>query len=293
MTTLARRTVLYGLYWLVITVVNWGVLSAWYRYSRADSTASHLILIPIVTLVLIIQSRVSIFSSTRWAVRAGIAAIAAGVAIMAVARLFPSWPDGDALSWMIAAIAILWVGGFLLCFGWPAARAAAFPLLFLAFMIPLPQALLNGATRVLKTGSAEAVAGLFTLSGTTYFRDGFMFSLPGFDIVIADECSGIRSSIALVLTSLLAGDMFLKNGWTKALLVLAALPIAVIKNGIRIVGLSLLALHVDPEYLTGQLHHEGGFVFFLLALAILGPVLHLLRRFEPDNRAAGEAYARP
>jgi exosortase len=293
MTTLARRTVLYGLYWLVITVVNWGVLSAWYRYSRADSTASHLILIPIVTLVLIIQSRVSIFSSTRWAVRAGIAAIAAGVAIMAVARLFPSWPDGDALSWMIAAIAILWVGGFLLCFGWPAARAAAFPLLFLAFMIPLPQALLNGATRVLKTGSAEAVAGLFTLSGTTYFRDGLMFSLPGFDIVIADECSGIRSSIALVLTSLLAGDMFLKNGWTKALLVLAALPIAVIKNGIRIVGLSLLALHVDPEYLTGQLHHEGGFVFFLLALAILGPVLHLLRRFEPDNRAAGEAYARP
>jgi hypothetical protein len=122
MTTLARRTVLYGLYWLVITVVNWGVLSAWYRYSRADSTASHLILIPIVTLVLIIQSRVSIFSSTRWAVRAGIAAIAAGVAIMAVARLFPSWPDGDALSWMIAAIAILWVAFCCVLGGLPPAQ---------------------------------------------------------------------------------------------------------------------------------------------------------------------------
>jgi exosortase len=290
--TLARRTVLYGLYWLVVSVASWGVLVAWYRHSRADSTASHLILIPLVTLVLIIQSRSSIFSSIRWAMGGGIAAIGTGVGILAAARLYPSWPGGDALSWMVAAIAILWVGGFLFFYGWPAARAAAFPLLFLAFMIPLPQALLNGATQVLKAGSAEAVAGLFTLSGTTYFRDGFMFSLPGFDIVIADECSGIRSSIALALTSLLAGDMFLKNGWTKVLLVLAALPIAVIKNGVRIVGLSLLALHVDPEYLTGQLHHEGGFVFFLLALAMLGPVLHVLRRFEPTNRDL-EAYARP
>jgi hypothetical protein len=40
-------------------------------------------------------------------------------------------------------------------------------------------------------------------------------------------------------------------------------------------------MYVDPEFLTGQLHHEGGIVFFLLALALLAPVLFVLRRLEP------------
>jgi exosortase/archaeosortase family protein len=58
------------------------------------------------------------------------------------------------------------------------------------------------------------------------------------------------------------------------------LPIAVIKNAIRIVALSLLAMHVDQSFLTGQLHHEGGFVFFLLALGLLAPLFVLLKRSE-------------
>ena len=58
------------------------------------------------------------------------------------------------------------------------------------------------------------------------------------------------------------------------------LPLAIIKNGIRIVSLSLLAEHVDAGYLTGQLHHEGGIVFFLLTLGILAPFFILLQRSE-------------
>jgi len=82
------------------------------------------------------------------------------------------------------------------------------------------------------------------------------------------------------LTGLLAGHQFLRKPWTKLILVLMILPIAVIKNAIRIVALSLLAMHVDPSFLTGQLHHEGGFVFFFLALALLAPLFVLLKRSE-------------
>jgi exosortase/archaeosortase family protein len=74
--------------------------------------------------------------------------------------------------------------------------------------------------------------------------------------------------------------MFLKSWWKKALLVAVALPLAVVKNGIRIVGLCLLAMHVDPGFLTGQLHHEGGVVFFVLALALLAPLFVLLHHSE-------------
>jgi exosortase len=158
-----------------------------------------------------------------------------------------------------------------------------FPLAFLVFMVPMPAIAIDAATRFLKVGSTELVAGLFTLTGTPHFREGFVFTLPDLVIEIADECSGIRSSIALLLTSLLAGHTFLRSPWGRLALVLVILPIALFKNAVRIVALSLLAIHVDPSFLTGQLHHEGGILFFLMALGLLLPIFVLVRRFEkPD-----------
>jgi exosortase/archaeosortase family protein len=59
-----------------------------------------------------------------------------------------------------------------------------------------------------------------------------------------------------------------------------SIPLSIIKNGIRITTLTLLAVYVDPSFLTGDLHKKGGFVFFLLALAILFPILLLLQKSE-------------
>ena len=150
-------------------------------------------------------------------------------------------------------------------------------------MIPIPPLMIDRATSVLKVASTETVAGLFTLTGTPYTREGFVFSLPTFTIEVADQCSGIRSSIALLITSLIAGHVSLRRWWWKVLLVLAVLPIAVFKNGLRIVTLSLLAIHSDPSFLVGRLHHEGGVVFFLLGLAMLAPVLAGLRWMERNR----------
>jgi exosortase/archaeosortase family protein len=73
------------------------------------------------------------------------------------------------------------------------------------------------------------------------------------------------------MTSLLAGHLYLTTGWKRALVVLMVVPFAILKNGARIVALSLLAIHVDPSFLSGALHHEGGIVFFLIGLAVLAP----------------------
>ena len=111
-------------------------------------------------------------------------------------------------------------------------------------------------------------------------RTGLVFALPGLTIEIAEECSGIRSSMALVITSLFAGHLLLRSVWRQAALTVATLPLLLVKNGIRIVTLSLLAIYVDPGFLTGRLHHQGGIVFLVLALAMLLPVLFWLRRSE-------------
>jgi len=107
-----------------------------------------------------------------------------------------------------------------------------------------------------------------------------LFALLGVTIEIAKQCSGIRSSLALVIASLLAGYLLLRSPWRKAALALATLPLLVVKNGIRIVSLSLLSIYVDPTFLTGRLHQEGGVVFFLLALVMMAPVLLFLQRSE-------------
>ena len=56
-----------------------------------------------------------------------------------------------------------------------------------------------------------------------------------------------------------------------------------VKNGIRIATLTLLANYVNPEFLYGRLHRQGGVVFFLIGLALLLPVFWYLRRGEVDS----------
>ncbi|NWG13738.1 MAG: archaeosortase/exosortase family protein, partial [Acidobacteria bacterium] len=173
------------------------------------------------------------------------------------------------------------LGMFLLVYGTAAFRAALFPLLFLFFAVPLPEKLLATAVSLLLRGSAEFVAILFRVSGTPFYRDGAAFALAGVNIEVASQCSGIRSSLALVITVLLAGYLMLRSGWNRLVLVLVAVPMAMFKNAVRIVVLTLLAIHVEPGWLTSsRLHQRGGILFYLLALLLLVPVLWVLRRLE-------------
>lgn len=272
---------LFGAYSLCLLALNAGVLDALIELSRRDATASHLILVPFVTAALIWLKRESVFGPARSFGPFEISAFVVAVALSWAAYTFLAPHSGqDVLSTSVSALVVLWVGGFLLFYGHAAFRAALFPLLFLAFMVPIPSTVLVWATQFLKSGSAEVVDLLFAVSGTPVHRNGFVFELPKFAIEIADECSGIRSSIGLMLTTLLAGDMLLRTGWKKALLVTLILPLVVLKNGIRIVTLSLLGTYVDRSFITGKLHHEGGMVFYFIALAILAPIVFYLYNSE-------------
>ena len=275
------QTTYLAIFLLVLFAAGNGVLRELVTFSLANATASHVILVPFVTIALILRERRDILSSLRPAPRLGTAVVIAGVGIMLVGRLSATGLlSEDRLSLSVAGFVVASVGGFLLFYGTKAVRAASFPLWFLGFTVPFPTGIIATVTAGLKNGSADAVAGLFSLAGTPYIRDGFVFTVPKFVIEIADECSGIRSSIGLLLTMLLASHTFLKSGWAKSVVVLAILPVAILKNGIRIATLTLLAIHVDRGFLDGQLHHDGGIVFFLLGLAMLAPLVFWLCRAE-------------
>ena len=291
--TLTKRMLFFGAYSLGLLVIGLATVRGLFEYSQQNDYGSHVVLIPLVTLALIVQERKSVFSTLRIDWLPGIGVILAGSMLAMFSQLAaPSSNTGGQLSLAVAACLLLWVGGFVLLFGRSALRAALFPVCFLFFTVPIPPQLLASAIQVLKHGSTEVAAALFALTGTPNHREGFVFTLPSLVIEVADECSGIRSSIGLLLTSLLAGYMFLGNTWSRVFLLAVVLPITVFKNGVRIVSLALLAIHVDPGFIVGRLHHEGGIVFFLLALAMFMPVVGLLYRLETQRLNATRAPTR-
>lgn len=265
----------------VTAVLFYKTLRALVAYSLNDESSSQIVLIPFVALALLYIERKRMFLDAKTKFGSGLTLVVAGVILYGLAaRGFFPLQDTQPLSLETFSIVLVWIGGFLLCYGYAALRAAAFPLLFLLLMIPLPEAVLNRAIYALQVGSTEIAVLAFRVVGTPVFRQGFLLTVPGVTVEVAKECSSIRSSVALFITCLLAAHLYLRTGWKKILLVLLSFPLAIVKNGIRIATLTLLSIHVDPSFLTGNLHHRGGFVFFILALVILWPIFLWLEKSE-------------
>ena len=246
-----------------------------------DDTFSQVPLIPLVSLFLIYSNRAAILDkiSVGWAL--GAALIVPGIVCLELARR-NVWQleMTNQMSLLVLGMVLFWMGSFALVFGVHAFRAACFPLLFLLFTIPIPEPLLSNLTSDLQKGSAGAAEMFFRIGGIPNLRQGLEFSLPGVRIRVAEECSGIRSTLALLITTVLACHLFLRRAWKRALLCVVVVPIAIIKNGLRISALSALAIYVDPGFLYGNLHHYGGIVFFVFALAPMALLLLLLQRGE-------------
>ena len=181
---------------------------------------------------------------------------------------------------MILGLVIFWLAGFILCYGTRAFRAGAFPLLFLLLTVPIPDSLLDKPISGVQFGSTEVCSLIFSLLRVPFVRKGFEFHLAYTDIVVAKECSGIHSTLAIFIISLIAGYLYVHTAWKKVMLVLLALPIVCVTNGLRIAVLTLLAEYVDPRILDSSLHRRGGIIFFLLGLLLLFAILQLLRKGE-------------
>jgi exosortase len=211
-----------------------------------------------------------------------------GAVLLALALLigcYASWgmraaPDDVRLSLGMFALVTWWIASVLLCFGARPFQLFLFPLCFLFLMVPIPQAALNWIVEFLQQQSALAARILFRAVGVPVTQDGIMLSIPNLNIEVARECSSIRSSLMLVVTTMVLAHLFLRSWWRKALLVVAAIPLSVAKNGLRIFTIAELGTRVDPGFLDGKLHHHGGIVFFGIAVVAVVALLWTLRRTE-------------
>jgi exosortase len=253
--------------------------------SLRDDRYSHIFFVPLISVALIWLARRTVFCRLRFSVLHSVPFLLAAIAGYWVSLNAPVsvGQDGRVILASCTLIAV-WMAGFVLCYGMQSFRAALFPLLFLLLMVPLPPLVIDKAILLLQKGSAVAAYGLFRAFGVPVYWSGFKFALPGVEIEVAKECSGIRSCISLLITGIVAGHVFLNSNWNKLIFSLLTIPVAIFKNAVRIVTISCLGVYVDQSFLFGKLHRYGGVPFTLIALAILLPALLMLQRGEGNSQ---------
>jgi exosortase len=277
---LSKRNILFLAFCVISFLIFYPPFKELLQSSHEGELYSHVMLIPLVSASLVYFKRGSIFSDLSYSYPAGGIMILGGLGIYLLGGNYRTELNPNDYSFLMALAAItVVIGAFVLFYGLKAFRAGLFPLVFLVFMIPIPSVLMQKIISVLVAGSTVATHMLFKLTGIPFFKEGSIFHLPGVSVEIAKECSGIRSSLGLFITAILAGHLYLRAGWKELILLLFVFPVTVLKNGIRIVTLSWLALYVDEKFLTHSfLHRSGGFLFFIPALFLIGAVLWWLRK---------------
>ena len=285
-----RRNVLFLPFCVLAFLMAYSSIKDLYTSSSHREYYSHIVLIPLISIYLIYQNRRGIFSEQKYSFNVGIPLLLVSVLLYFFGQNFENQLNQNDFTSIVALSAVVFINGaFILLYGIQAFKEAIFPLLFLIFIIPVPSTLMDSIIYFLQVGSTEFTNVLFMATGVPFMREGFVFHLPGMSVEVAKQCSGIRSGLALFITALLAGYLFLNTWWKKVILAICIFPITMFKNGIRIVTLTLLGTYVDPRILQSSLHREGGIPFFIVALVLLAPVLYFLRKTEGQgSRGKGQ-----
>jgi exosortase len=278
---IAKRFAWFAGFILVSVVLGWKALATTYALAWKGDEYTHILMILPVGLALIYlggnsRELVADHRPLFGAVLLTVALVIAGLARFELASL----SSDQQLALSMLGMVFWWIGTFALCFGANAFRTALFPLCFLFWMVPLPGRFLDYLVRQLQYGSAVAADLLFSAVRIPVMHDGVHLSIPGLTMEVAKECSSIRSSLMLVVTTMVIAQLLLQSPLRKSLVIAAAIPLSIAKNGLRIFTIAMLGTRVDPAFLTGRLHRQGGFIFLAIALVAIFLMISILRRGE-------------
>jgi exosortase len=276
---------------LVSVLTWWEILYRTFRLALGSDAYTHILLVlPLSVLLIALRFRDSAGYISP-SLRPG-AALLALAAVIGIAGL--RWERVDAasivgVSWSIEMLALIlwWMGSFVLCFGTRLARVCAFPLLFLLWMIPMPETALHGVIASLQNGTAWLTREMFAAVGVPVTGSGTVVTVPGLSVEVAEECSSIRSSMILMVMATVMACLMVRSYWSRLIVILIAIPLAVAKNALRVFTLEVLGAYLNPAVLNSPLHHQGGVLFLIIAVAALFGLISLMRRLENRNGKPG------
>ena len=155
------------------------------------------------------------------------------------------------------------------------------PLALLILSVPLPSVVLGSLALPLQFKASQWGAALLEMRHVPVRLNGNVILLPpGQSLFVTEACSGLRSLTALLALGVLIAGLWLRSPWTRVILVLAAIPVAMVLNAIRIFITGFVAYFVDPSLVQGIMHYSEGWVIFVIAFLILAGTAWLLRIIE-------------
>ena len=248
-----------------------------FHFAMAYSVGFHTLLVIPVSSYFVYRNRREIFSRSP---SGFISAFCSLIAFIGVLSFYEVSKQSSGVSLQILELVTMWICAFVFFYGLQALWIARSAVLFLFLLIPIPNVLAERIILFLQERSADVAFWLFRICRVPVFREGLVLHVPTLDLAVAEQCSGIRSSMVLFVTTFLLGEFVLRSFLSKAFLIVSVIPIVIFKNGLRIVTVSLLTIYVNRGFLHGWLHQSGGIVFYLMGLTILVVVAKLLRTAE-------------
>lgn len=192
-----------------------------------------------------------------------------GFAFLGPALLLHALDTGINTQLLSAASIVLAAPGLSLLFlGSERTKAIAFPLAFLAFMLPIPLAITAKLHLALRHVATWATAGILPWLGIPVYAEATTLHLANGTLEVADACSGFSTLYASLATAFLCA--YACDSWRQRLLVLvASVPIAIASNIVRMVLLSVLVRTQGFRILDTWIHPATGMLTFALALPLI------------------------
>ena len=243
----------------------------------AHSDNSHGFLVPIIAGYFVWQTkaalRLATISSSYWGSTLLFLSLTVHVLSFAGGLALPS-----RVALVFSLIGLIWS-----CLGKDIFKILLFPVSFLLFMIPVPYSLMNLISVPLQLMATRVSANVIEACSIPVYREGNMLYFMNTQLEVAEACSGIRSIQALTMLAVIFMSM-LKDGWKReTVMIVSAVPIALIANIVRISGTGVLAHFYGDKAARGFLHDFSGIVIFAFGFIALLGIFTLLNRGKLKN----------
>jgi exosortase len=178
-------------------------------------------------------------------------------------------------------------GIVLFLFGWGHLKALAFPLGFMLLMIPIPAIIFNQIAFPLQLVASQFGEYCLATARIPVLREGNVLILAHTTLEVAEACSGIRSLISLVTLGLVFGYFSDPRLWVRVAIVVSAIPVAIVANGMRVAGTGMAAQWYGPQAAEGFFHDFSGWAVFAVAFALMLAIHRVIVGLWPVGRGGG------
>ena len=272
---------------LAVVIVFWQVFVRLVDAWIVDGNYSHGFLIIPIALYFVWERRQKLAAAPLAPSSMGLALLGGGIAVL----LAGLW--GSELFLSRVALLPLIAGIVLFLLGWNHLRILAFPIAFLFLMIPIPAIIFNQIAFPLQMFASCVGEWAITTAGIPVLREGNVLILAHTSLEVAEACSGIRSLVSLITLGIVYGYFMDPRAWVRVLIVVSAVPVAILANGARVAGTGMAAQWIGKEAAEGFFHEFSGWIVFLFAFVMILVIQKFIVKIAPKPAEALTPSASP